>query len=177
MTPIFAFVLGLLTGWVTEWIVDWLYWRRRTGEWEEKLRQAQAKIPTEDEIKQREADRAALEARLGETKAENAALAEKLAALEAEKAGWEAEKATRAAPLAELAPEPPDDLVLISGIGPVIARKLNEAGIRTFKALACLTPDDLRQILGDVIQRLSNEDTILAQAKKFAEEKERAASD
>lgn len=29
MTPIAAFVLGLLIGWLVEWVIDWIYWRRR----------------------------------------------------------------------------------------------------------------------------------------------------
>ncbi len=32
MSPLAAFVLGLLVGWVVEWIIDWIYWRRRTAD-------------------------------------------------------------------------------------------------------------------------------------------------
>jgi predicted flap endonuclease-1-like 5' DNA nuclease len=73
-------------------------------------------------------------------------------------------------------PVTPDDLIVIKGIGPMISRKLNNAGIYTFQELAALTPDRLRQICGDLLQRLANEDDILNQAKKMAAEKDRAAN-
>jgi predicted flap endonuclease-1-like 5' DNA nuclease len=62
----------------------------------------------------------------------------------------------------------PDDLIIIKGIGPVINRKLNQAGIYTFKQLAAITPARLREIVGEVIQRLADEETILAQARDLA---------
>ena len=62
----------------------------------------------------------------------------------------------------------PDDLKVIKGIGPVIERKLNEAGIYTFEQLGNLTPADLRKILGNVIERLSNEEALLQQARDLA---------
>jgi len=63
-----------------------------------------------------------------------------------------------------------DDLEVIVGIGPVIARELNQAGIFTFAELAKLTADQLRAILGDKIQRLADEDDLLNQARKLAEQ-------
>lgn len=65
----------------------------------------------------------------------------------------------------------PDDLKLIKGIGPVIDRKLRAAGIDSFEKLAELTQIDLESILGDVIQRLSDEKELLAQAREFADRK------
>ncbi len=72
------------------------------------------------------------------------------------------------------APPPlePDDLKVIKGIGVVIERKLNEAGLFTFRQLATLSPDDLRGILGKSIQRLANEDSILHQARDLARKKQ-----
>jgi large subunit ribosomal protein L21 len=64
-----------------------------------------------------------------------------------------------------------DDLKVIKGIGPVIERKLNEAGITTFEQLGKLTPADLRRILGDVIERLSDEESLLQQARDLAHRK------
>lgn len=61
-----------------------------------------------------------------------------------------------------------DDLKVIKGIGPVIERKLNEAGIYTFEQLGNLTPDDLRRILGNAIERLSDEEALLQQARDRA---------
>lgn len=85
--------------------------------------------------------------------------------------------AVRAAPVAPVVVEQPkpeakparkDDLQVIKGIGPVIERKLNEAGITTFEQLGNLTPDDLRRILGNVIERLSDEEALLQQARDLA---------
>ena len=64
-----------------------------------------------------------------------------------------------------------DDLQVIKGIGPVIERKLNEAGITTFEQLGNLTPADLRRILGNVIERLSDEEALLQQARDLARRK------
>jgi large subunit ribosomal protein L21 len=40
----------------------------------------------------------------------------------------------------------PDDLTVISGLGPASARRLNEAGITNFAQLAELTPDQALEI-------------------------------
>ena len=71
--------------------------------------------------------------------------------------------------MSEVEPRPtvkviPDDLKVIKGIGTVIERKLNEAGIFTFEQLGNLTPADLRRILGSAIERLANEEALLQQA-------------
>jgi predicted flap endonuclease-1-like 5' DNA nuclease len=65
----------------------------------------------------------------------------------------------------------PDDLKVIKGIGPVIERKLNEAGISTFEGLGNLTAADLRRILGNVIERLADEEALLQQARDLARRK------
>ncbi len=65
-----------------------------------------------------------------------------------------------------------DNLEAIKGIGPVYARRLRDAGIQTFEQLSQLTPERLGDILGDRYKRLfSNQETILAQAKDFAQQK------
>jgi predicted flap endonuclease-1-like 5' DNA nuclease len=66
---------------------------------------------------------------------------------------------------------PADDLKVIKGIGTVIEGKLNEAGIYTFEQLGNLTPADLRRILGNAIERLANEDSLLQQARDLARRK------
>jgi large subunit ribosomal protein L21 len=60
-----------------------------------------------------------------------------------------------------------DDLKKIKGIGPAIEKKLNQAGIRTFAALAALSTEDLKGILGNT-RRLVKEGELIAQAKKLA---------
>ena len=62
-----------------------------------------------------------------------------------------------------------DDLTVINGIGPVIAGKLNQAGIYSYEALANLTPDQLREIVGNAISRLANEEEIIVQARRLSE--------
>ncbi|HSL42475.1 MAG TPA: hypothetical protein VK897_03520 [Anaerolineales bacterium] len=64
-----------------------------------------------------------------------------------------------------------DDLKIIKGIGTVIERKLNDAGIFTFEQLGNLTPADLRRILGDAIESLADEESLLQQARDFARQK------
>ena len=83
---------------------------------------------------------------------------------------------SRATPVVEMEPRPaakvtPDDLKVIKGIGKVIERKLNEAGIYTFEQLGDLTPADLRRILGSTIERLANEEDLLQQARDLARRK------
>jgi large subunit ribosomal protein L21 len=94
----------------------------------------------------------------------------------AELASRHAEPPVRAAAVAPLPVAAPavehkiarDDLQVIKGIGPVIERKLNEAGIYTFEQLGNLTPADLRRILGNAIERLSDEESLLQQARDLA---------
>lgn len=61
-----------------------------------------------------------------------------------------------------------DDLKVIRGIGPAIEKKLNQAGIHTFAALAELSQAELETILGSQIKRLQDENNLIAQAKKLA---------
>ena len=65
----------------------------------------------------------------------------------------------------------PDDLKAIKGIGPVIERKLNDAGVYTFEQLGNLTASGLRRILGNTIERLSDEESLLRQARDLARRK------
>lgn len=82
--------------------------------------------------------------------------------------------ASPAAP--EKTPEPvqaaavqPDDLTLIRGIGPKIARILREAGIDTFKRLAQTGPEALREILQAANLRLADPESWPAQAQLAAQ--------
>lgn len=83
----------------------------------------------------------------------------------------------QAEPKPVTAPEPPasssakDDLKIIKGIGPAIERKLNSAGITTFAALAKLSKRDLETMLGNQINRLQDENDLIAQAKRLAKKK------
>jgi predicted flap endonuclease-1-like 5' DNA nuclease len=61
-----------------------------------------------------------------------------------------------------------DNLKAIKGIGPAIEKKLNNAGIQTYAALAALSTQALEDILGSQVKRLQNENDLIAQAKKLA---------
>jgi predicted flap endonuclease-1-like 5' DNA nuclease len=65
-------------------------------------------------------------------------------------------------------PVAPDDLKVITGVGPEIERRLNAAGIVSYGQLAELTPTDLERILGDSITNLSDEQDLLNQARRLA---------
>lgn len=83
---------------------------------------------------------------------------------------------SRVAPVSAVESRPavkaaPDDLKIVKGIGPVIERKLNDAGIYTFEQLGNLTAADLRRILGNAIERLSDEEALLQQARDLARRK------
>ena len=64
-----------------------------------------------------------------------------------------------------------DDLKIIKGIGPAIERKLNNAGIFTFAALANLSTQELENILGNQVRRLQNENDLIAQARELAQQR------
>lgn len=66
-----------------------------------------------------------------------------------------------------------DNLQTIKGIGPVISKRLNEAGIYTFEELSQLTPDELQEVMGPLAKRFfPKQESILTQAKEFAKQKE-----
>ncbi len=61
-----------------------------------------------------------------------------------------------------------DDFQKIVGIGPVIEKKLHEAGIYSYMELASVTPQELERIVGVEIRNLSDEVDIINQAKKLS---------
>lgn len=180
MSTVMAFVLGLLAGWIIEWIIDWIYWRGRASS------TSQQEAILQERLKAAEAKNADLEHQLSVQKANQASLQEKLSFVEADlnaaKAELEAKSQTAPygsageSPVADTTPVRAmpalgiqDDLEVIKGIGPVIAKKLNDVGICSFADLAALTPERLRELVGDVISRLADEESIILQAKQLAE--------
>jgi predicted flap endonuclease-1-like 5' DNA nuclease len=143
MSTTFAFILGLLIGWLLEWLIDYFFWRRRRVEKKTVLYEERRPVASEPAARVRHAD-------------------------------VEATRSSVSAPSEAVMPAEPareirhDDLKVIKGIGPVIERKLNEAGIFSFGQLGELKPADLRRILGDVIERLSDEESLLEQARDLA---------
>ncbi len=62
-----------------------------------------------------------------------------------------------------------DPLEVIHGIGPVIAGKLNAAGVYTFEGLAALTPAEMETIIGPEIRNLADEQDLIREARELAE--------
>jgi predicted flap endonuclease-1-like 5' DNA nuclease len=106
---------------------------------------------------------------------ENASLKEYIHSLEIQLQSKSLE--SKSARLTSAGPEPDqrktakDNLKVIKGIGPIIEKKLNNAGIYTFEALSRLTVEELENILGNA-RRLVKEGNLIAQAKKLAHQKE-----
>ena len=44
MSPIVAFILGLLAGWIIEWLIDWLFPRKKVGAPAQDLSACQEKV-------------------------------------------------------------------------------------------------------------------------------------
>lgn len=63
--------------------------------------------------------------------------------------------------------ETADDLTTINGIGPTFARRLNESGITTYKALAAATPERIREITHVAVWQ-SNPADWIKEAKELA---------
>ena len=143
MSILAAIVLGILIGWLIEWVIDWLFWRKR--------RTAQA-------------DHSDCQKQAADLERRNQALQAELDALKTA-----APTRTGAATVKVSLPD--DDLTEIKGIGPKISGLLYNAGIRNFTDLGNLTPDGLRELVGDMIERLADEDKIISQARELAEKR------
>ncbi len=63
-----------------------------------------------------------------------------------------------------------DDLKDIKGVGKIIEKRLNDAGIFTFKRLSEVAQPEIEKIIGKA-QNLSDEVDIIKQAKKMAKKK------
>jgi len=64
--------------------------------------------------------------------------------------------------------KPADDLVKIEGIGPKVAKVLNEAGITTFEALAQATAVDVQKVLSAAGLQMMNPEGWIEQASLAA---------
>jgi len=103
---------------------------------------------------------------------DNEGLKERIASLET--------KVSRKSQLAKTRPTSDkarkDNLQAIKGVGPVISKRLNEAGIYTFEELSRLTTDELEEIMGSLSKRFfPKQESILTQAREFAQHKQEKA--
>ena len=99
---------------------------------------------------------------------DNKVLQERIASLET--------KVSRKSQLAKTRPTSDkarkDNLQAIKGVGPVISKRLNEAGIYTFEELSQLTTNELEEIMGSLAKRFfPKQESILTQAREFAQQK------
>lgn len=76
--------------------------------------------------------------------------------------------AQRSTSVQALAPTQPDDLTAIRGIGPVYARRLQDAGIATFAALAAQEPEKIGQIVQIKTWQAASPAEWIAQAKELS---------
>jgi large subunit ribosomal protein L21 len=63
-----------------------------------------------------------------------------------------------------------DDLKKIKGIGPVMEKKLNAAGVNTYEQFSRLTTQQLQNILGISKRVVQSADNLITQAKKLAQQ-------
>jgi len=136
-----VFFVGLIYGWLMRWVVDKIF----------------------------------LEDNLRALANENEILRQRIITLETPKAQMD-----RPAPIQRTAPLPVaeretsptqpqrDDLKMIKGIGPILEKKLNDAGIYTFTQMSRLTSEQLQALFGESKRNLQSTDNLLSQAKKFA---------
>jgi len=74
-------------------------------------------------------------------------------------------------------PADADDLKKVKGIGPVIEKRLNRAGIYKYEQIAELTLDEFEEALGDLLQRFISSRTIISHSRELTEQKSRGTSE
>jgi len=142
-----SFVIGVLIGWLIEWVIDLFYWRRKyracTAEKEElqtRLGEAETRLRAyQVEGLQREPERAPH----APVAAEEAAIVPPAARATGGAEGL----GSRQAEWPSTAPQAPDDLKLLEGIGPKISQLLADQGILTFAQLSGTSIERLEAIL------------------------------
>jgi len=150
-------LIGALLGWLIEWVIDWFYWRGRYTtvqaqledcrrsllEEQERSKNFQRKISElEDELTKLHASIRDLEVKLDKATLERDAAIQELQALKAQTT-----TSSEPANAHDGDEESQDDLKKIEGIGPKIEKLLNQAGIKSFSALARTPVEKLREIL------------------------------
>ena len=143
MKTIGAFLLGLFSGWLVKSMIAEADWRHRI--------QALA--------------------------SENAFLKDRIRSLEVQIKSKSLEAKSRSRPVSQPVEQPrpietdtrKDDLKLLKGVGPAVEKRLNNAGIYTFAAVAQLTPEELQAMAGNT-RRVSAR-SLIAEAKKLARRK------
>ena len=142
-----VFFVGLIYGWLLRWVVDKIFM-------EDNLRA----LANENEILRQRI----ITLETPKTRTDRPTTMQQTASLPVEKTEPAAKRKTSSVPPQR------DDLKMIKGIGPILEKNLNDAGIYTFKQMSQLTSDQLQAIFGESRRNLQNADNLISQAKKFA---------
>ena len=143
MKTIGAFLLGLFSGWLVKSMIAEADWRHRI--------QALA--------------------------SENAFLKDRIRSLEVQIKSKSLEAKSRSRPVTQPVERSrpvetdtgKDDLKLLTGVGPAIEKRLNNAVIYTFAEIVQLTPQELLEMLGNT--RRVSASNLITEAKKLARQK------
>ncbi|NJN92737.1 MAG: DUF4332 domain-containing protein [Anaerolineales bacterium] len=138
MNYLFWILVGIIIGWVIEWVIDWLFWRKPVGVSPEKLAAAEA------ENRRLQAQLAESQQRLAQLEAENS---QRPSLGERSMPSRSAHMPDLDATITQMKPVKKDRLEEIEGIGPVYAKRLNDAGIFSFAQLAEQSADRVREII------------------------------
>jgi predicted flap endonuclease-1-like 5' DNA nuclease len=148
MRVIKVFLVGLIYGWFLRWIIDEIYVKDNLRMIANENRQLR------DRLKLLEQPRS-------------------LEAKSVQRSSPTPQPDQRPAPAATPRPgrraSSKDDLKKIKGIGPVMEKKLNAAGVHTYEQFARLTTQQLQHILGISKRVRQSADNLIGQAKKLAQ--------
>lgn len=162
MNILAALVLGLLIGWLLEWAIDWFYWRARM---QAVIEENSQQVGLERMNSILEEENTTLMREHKNLDEENSTLKDRLATLEDE-----INRIKASALIGHLLDEKGNhNFQAIKGVGPAFAKRLNEAGVKTFEELSQQTSQDMERMLGTLYKRFfSKKNTIRDQAKEYA---------
>ncbi len=162
MNYFFWILIGLIIGWVIEWVIDWLFWRKPAGASPEKLAEVEAAN------RRLQAQLAECQQRSAQLEAENS---QRPTLGERSMPSRSMHMTDLDATIAQTRPVQKDRLEVIEGIGPVYAKRLNDAGIFSFAQLAELSAARVREIIKPEEWQKIEPESWIAQAKAFVAKK------
>jgi predicted flap endonuclease-1-like 5' DNA nuclease len=158
MKVIRVFFLGLIYGWFMRWIIDQIFLndnlRMITNE-NEQLRERIRSLETNRPLETRP-------------------IMQSTATPQPDQRPAPAARAAAPAPAitrSQRTSSRKDDLKKIKGIGPVMEKKLNAAGVTTFEQFSRLTAQEVQNILGLSKRVVQSTDNLLTQAKQLAQKR------
>jgi len=156
-----SLVIGLIAGWLIEWLIDYFYWRRGDDAVDVEALHNELDLGKRKIVE--------LETALAGAREDSENWEAKYRALEEECGSMETRDAAVAVTALVIDDEQEkNDLTLIQGIGPKYARKLHNADIWSFAALAALSNEDLENVLRPESFQKVDYNSIRNQANTFA---------